>query len=141
VKYALLLFLIFCAGTSAAVADERSIVTIVADVTTIDMNKRELHVFPVSDTLSEAGKHSVASSEVLVQLESSDDYFAREQDTIPPFCLAQGKRVRITGNYLTKSTFMAHSVQAVYSGNGTDKTGVRSRINRKSGRCGLHINY
>jgi len=140
VKYALLLCFIFCAGTSA-LAVERSAVTIIADVATIDMNKRELHVFPVSNGFSEAGKPSVASSEVLVQLESSGDYFAREQDTISPYCLAQGKRVRITGNFLTKSTFMAYSVQAVYSGNGTDKTGVRSRINRKSGRCGLHINY
>ena len=130
----ILLLFTLVAGTVTGVAqgDET---TFTGEVTSIDLQRREIVVTPASQKRDAGGYDKKNQKKIYVRL-GWDSSAHKSFDLLLPRCVFTGNRIWISGMYLDDAQFLAHSVQGCGSGNFSDKTGVRARLNRSRHVCG-----
>lgn len=131
----MLIILLFAMFTgSMAVFAQADGVILIADVSAIDKQRRELLVTPVFTGRMKTGVAPFRDNIIHIRLGwdlNEDEPF----EALLPTCVFEGNRVKIKGGYGSDSVFTAEAVHGCSSGNYSDKTGVRSRLNRKNGGC------
>lgn len=125
---------------SVTLAGDFKTVTVTGEITAVDSEKAEVIISLVSDMFSETGEVQRPGSVLLVQLTNApfSDQLIDAFNVNQPDCNLKGKRVQFSGHYLDDQTFLADSVSTIaHAKRFRDKTGVRSRLNKRNGRCGF----
>lgn len=133
-RFVILLLFALVAGTITAVAraDETAFT---GEITSIDLHRREIVVTPASQKRN-AGVYDQKNHQRIHVRLGWDSSIHKSFDVLLPSCVFPGNRVRISGTYLDESLFLAQTVQGCGAGNFSDKTGVRTRLNRSRHICG-----
>ena len=132
-RFFILLLFVFVVSSITAVArgDETAFT---GEVASIDVQGREIVVTPASQK-RDAGVYDTKNLKIHVRL-GWDSSMDKSFDLLLPPCVFPGNKIRISGRYLDDSLFLAETVQGCGSGNFSDKTGVRARLNRSRRVCG-----
>lgn len=129
----LLLFtLVAVTVTGVAQGDET---TFTGEVTSIDLQRREIVVTPASQK-RDAGGYDKKNQKIIHVRLGWDSSAHKSFDLLLPRCVFPGNRIRIRGIYLDDALYLAQSVQGCGAGDFSDKTGVRARLNRSRQICG-----
>jgi len=106
---------------------------VIGTITAIDTEERKLIVSLVHPTQA-PGETIASSATVHVRLEW-DSGDPTPFETLLPGCVTRGNAVRINGVFDRDRSFMAETIHGCGSGDFSDDTGVRFRLNRARGAC------
>jgi len=132
-RFVILLLFALAAGTITDVArGDQTAFT--GEVASVDVQGREIVVTPAPQK-RDAGVYDKKNLNIHVRL-GWDSSMDKSFDLLLPPCVFPGNKIRVSGTYLDDSLFLAETVQGCGSGNFSDKTGVRARLNRSRRVCG-----